>query len=68
MIHIPKNIENLSLFIQIFDGKVEVRKSSDFSLVMEGIEEGGLLKLQGSSTHVQKFSFISHHEDRKSVV
>ena len=49
--------------IHMFDGKVEVRKASDHSLVMEGIEEGRFLKLQGSSVHAQKFAFISHHDE-----
>ena len=49
--------------IHMFDGKSEVRKASDHSLVMEGIEEGRLLKLQGSSAHVQNFAFSSHHDE-----
>ena len=47
----------------MFDGKVEVRKASDHSLVMEGIEEGRPLKLQGSSAHAQKFAFSSDHDE-----
>ena len=35
--------------IHMFDGKVEVRKASNHSLVMTGIEEERLLKLQGTS-------------------
>eukprot|EP00253_Pinus_taeda_P011167 PITA_11167 len=49
--------------IHMFDGKLEVRKSSDHSLVMRGIEEERLLKLQGTSAHAQHFSYISHHEE-----
>eukprot|EP00253_Pinus_taeda_P028394 PITA_28394 len=49
--------------IHMFDGKLEVRKSSDHSLVMRGIEEERLLKLQGKSAHKQHFSYISHHEE-----
>eukprot|EP00253_Pinus_taeda_P032024 PITA_32024 len=49
--------------IHMFDGKLEVRKSSDHSLVMRGIEEERLLKLQGTSTHKQHFSYITHHEE-----
>ena len=49
--------------IHIFDGMVEVRKASDHSLVMEGIEEGRLLKLQGSSAHTKNFAFNSHHDE-----
>ena len=47
----------------MFDGKLEVRKSSDHSLVMRGIEEERLLKLQGTSAHKQHFSYITHHEE-----
>eukprot|EP00253_Pinus_taeda_P017226 PITA_17226 len=48
--------------IHMFDGKLEVRKSSDHSLFMRGIEEERLLKLQGTSTHAQHFSYNSHYE------
>ena len=61
--------------IHMFDGMFEVKKASDCSLVVEGIEEGRLLKLKGSSAHAQNFAFSSHHDegtfpsrDRKSVV
>ena len=47
----------------MFDGKVEVRKASDRSLVMRGIEEGIFLKLQGTSAHAQKFAFSSHYDE-----
>ena len=30
---------------------------------MEGIEEGRLLKLKGSSAHAQNFAFSSHHDE-----
>ena len=49
--------------IHMFDGKLEVRKSSDHSLVMRGKEEERLLKLQGTSAHAEHFSYISHHEE-----
>ena len=48
--------------IHMFDGKLEVRKASDHSLVMRGIEEERLFKLQGTSAHAQHFSYNSHHE------
>eukprot|EP00253_Pinus_taeda_P029917 PITA_29917 len=48
--------------IHMFDGKLEVRKASDHSLVVRGIEEERLLKLQGISAHAQYFSYNSHHE------
>jgi len=47
----------------MFDGKLEVRKASDHSLVMRGIEEERLLKLKGSSAHAQHFSYNAHHEE-----
>lgn len=46
----------------MFDGKFEVRKASDHSLVMTGIEEERLLKLQGTSARAQNFSYNSHYE------
>eukprot|EP00253_Pinus_taeda_P009496 PITA_09496 len=49
--------------IHMFDGKLEVRKTSDHSLVMRGIEEERLLKLQGTFSHAQHFSYNSHHEE-----
>jgi len=47
----------------MFDGKLEVRKASDHSLVMRGIEEERLLKLQGTSVRAQHFSYNSHYEE-----
>ena len=47
----------------MFDGKLEVIKASDDSLVMRGIEEERLLKLQGTSSHAQHFSYNSHYEE-----
>eukprot|EP00253_Pinus_taeda_P026355 PITA_26355 len=49
--------------IHMFDGKIEVRKACDHSLVMRGIEEEKLLKLQGTSSHAQHFSYNPHHEE-----
>ena len=49
--------------IHMFDGKLEVRKASDYSLVMRGIEEERLLKLQGTSAYAQHFSYNSHYEE-----
>jgi hypothetical protein len=49
--------------IHMFDGKVEVRKASDHSLVMTGIEEERLLKLQGTSARAQNFSYSSHYDE-----
>jgi len=47
----------------MFDGKIEVRKASDDSLVMMGIEEERLLKLQGTSVCAQNLSYNSHYEE-----
>ena len=49
--------------IHIFDGKVEVRKASDHSLVMTGKEEERLLKLQGTSARAQNFAYNSHYDE-----
>ena len=47
----------------MFDGKVEVRKASDRSLVLMGIEEERLLKLQGTSARAQNFAYSSHYDE-----
>lgn len=47
----------------MYDGKVQVRKSLVQSLVMMGIEEERLLKLQYTSNHAQKFSYSSHYDE-----
>jgi len=49
--------------IHMFDGKLEVRKASNHSLVMMGIKEERLLKLQGTSARAQNFSYNSHYEE-----
>ena len=41
----------------------EVIKESYHSLVIEGIAEGRILKLQGTSTHAQNFAFSSHYDE-----
>jgi len=47
----------------MFDGKLEVRKAYNHSLVMSEIEEERILKLQGTSARTQHFSYNSHYED-----
>ena len=47
----------------MFDGKLEVRKASHHSLVMRGLEEERLLKLQGTSAWAQNFSYNSHYDE-----
>eukprot|EP00253_Pinus_taeda_P007027 PITA_07027 len=49
--------------IHMFEGKIEVRKASDHSLDMIGIEEERLLKLHGTSPRARHFSYNSHHEE-----
>eukprot|EP00253_Pinus_taeda_P032022 PITA_32022 len=49
--------------IHIFDGKLEVTKASNHSLVRRGIEEERLLKLQGTPARAQHFSYNSHHQE-----
>jgi len=47
----------------IFDGKVDVIKVSYHSLSMAEIEEEILLKLQGTSSRAQNFSYNSHYDE-----
>ena len=42
-----------------FDGKVEVRKVAKNTVVMIGIEEEILLKLQGTYAYAQKYAYNS---------
>jgi hypothetical protein len=48
--------------IHMFDGKVEIRKDSDNMVVMTGIEDGRLLKLNGTSAHTHIVAYLSHHD------
>jgi hypothetical protein len=47
--------------IHMFDGIVEIRKSSDNQVIMTGYEDGKLLKLKGSSARVQNYAYLSQH-------
>jgi len=47
----------------MFDGKVEVRKASDYSLVMMGIKEERCLKLQGTYARAENSSYSSHYDE-----
>eukprot|EP00253_Pinus_taeda_P034545 PITA_34545 len=49
--------------IHMFDVKLEVRTTSDHSLVMRGIEEERFLKMQGTSARAQHFPYNSYHEE-----
>ena len=42
----------------MFDGIVEIRKSSDNQVIMTGYEDGKLLKLKGSSARVQNYAYF----------
>lgn len=46
----------------MFDGKVEIRRSSDNKVVMSGFEDEKLLKLQGTCVRSKNFSFMAHQE------
>jgi len=43
----------------MFDGKFEVRKPSDNSLVMLGIEEERILEVQGMFAHAHNHAYHS---------
>ena len=45
--------------IHMFGGKFEVKKSLDDIVVMKGIEEEMLLKLQGTYVHAQNNAYSS---------
>ena len=45
----------------MFDGIVEIRKSSDNQVIMIGYEDGKLLKLKGSSARVHNYAYLSQH-------
>ena len=47
----------------MFYGKVDFRKASYHSLVMTGIEEERLLKLQGTYARAQNFAFSYHYDE-----
>lgn len=49
--------------IHMFDGQVEIRKSSDNMVVMTEWEDGKLLKLKGISTQAQNSAYLSHHDE-----
>ena len=45
--------------IHMFDGIIEIRKSSDNQVIMTGYEDGKLLKLKGSFARVQNYAYLS---------
>lgn len=46
----------------MFNGKVEIRRSSDNQIVMLGLEDEKLLKLKGTSIRSKNFAFLAHQE------
>ena len=72
VLYLPQLKRNLLSLVHIcqqghsihkFDGKCEVRKAYDHSLVIRGIEEERHLKMQGTSAHAQHFSYNSYYEE-----
>src|SRR5216684_3359847 len=47
--------------IHMFDGIVEIRKSSDNQVIMTRYKDGKLLKLKGSSARFQNYAYLSQH-------
>jgi hypothetical protein len=47
--------------VHMIGGKVEVRKDSDNMLVMTGMEDGRLLKLNGTSAHTHNVAYLFDH-------
>jgi hypothetical protein len=46
----------------MIDGKVEIQKDSNNMLVMNGMEDGRFLKLNGTCDHTQIVAYLSHHD------
>jgi hypothetical protein len=46
--------------IRMISEKIEIRKDFDNMLVMTGMEDGRLLKLNGTSTHTKNVAYIFH--------
>jgi len=47
----------------MFDGKVEIRRSSDNMVVMTGWKDEKLLKLKGVFAREQNFAYLSHDDE-----
>jgi len=48
-------------FVHMIGGKVEIRKDYDNMLVMTGMEDGRLLKLNGTYAHTHNATYLSDH-------
>jgi hypothetical protein len=49
--------------IHMISGKVELQNDSDNMVVMTRMEDGRLLKLNGTSVHTQNVAYLSHHNE-----
>jgi hypothetical protein len=49
-------------FVHMFGGKFEIRKDSNNMVVMTRIEDGSLLKLNGTASHAHTVAYLSHHD------
>jgi hypothetical protein len=58
LVHIRKQ----GHYIYMFDGQVEIKRSSNNMIIMTGWEDGKLLKLKGTYEHAHNFSYLSHHD------
>jgi hypothetical protein len=58
LVHIRKQCH----FVHMFGGKVEIRKEFGNMVFMTGIEDGSLLKLNGTSSHTHTVAYLSHHD------
>jgi hypothetical protein len=48
--------------VHMIGGKVEIRKDCDNMVFMTEIEDGRLLKLNGTSAHTHTTAYLSHHD------
>jgi hypothetical protein len=56
------HIKQQGHFVHMFVDKVEIRKDPDNMVVMTGIEDLRLLKLNGTSSHTHTTAYLSHHD------
>ena len=51
--------------IHIFDGIIEIKRTSDHAIIMIGVEEGMLLKLNGTSStnSCESYTFLAQKSD-----
>jgi hypothetical protein len=72
VLYLPKLERNLFFLVHIrqqdhsfhmFGGNIEIRKNSHNMVVMNGMEDGILLKLNGTSAHTQNVAYLSHQNE-----